>query len=203
MPYNWDAPFELRDRRNGEWYWVQKGVLASKKINASDKLVYSALAYFANNKSQAAFPSYNRICELINLSKNTVIKAVRNLIKYKFISKKRKEGRVNYYELLKVTSANFAPVQKRTRGGAKENHHPTQKRASNNTYLTRLNNNNGVVKKITSWAYNRAKVNPSCSKGSFQKSIVREIERVGENKVMGVFKWSENAIQFLQDIKSL
>ena len=122
MPYNWDAPFEIRDIRNGEWYWVQREVLSSKEINASDKLVYSALAYFAHNKTQECFPSYTKICELVNLHKNTVIKAIKALIEYGFISKKKEKGRSNYYELLKIrTSLKKGLVPK-------ENLHPPQKR---------------------------------------------------------------------------
>jgi DNA-binding MarR family transcriptional regulator len=118
MPYNWDATFEIRDIRNGQWYWVQKEVLASKLINASTKLVYSALAYYTNNKTQRSSPSYTAISELIDVSRNTVIKGVKNLIEHGFISKKQRDGRVNYYELLKLTSAKFAPVPKEGQGSA-------------------------------------------------------------------------------------
>ena len=128
MPYNWDAPFEARDMRNGKWYWVQKEVLSSKKINASDKLVYSALAYFANNETQECFPSYTRICELVNLHKNTVIKAIKALIKNNFISKKQKDGRANYYELLKISVKTTTSLKKGL--VPKENRHPPQKRTS-------------------------------------------------------------------------
>ena len=148
MPYNYDKPFEIRDIRNGEWYWVQKEVLSSKQINASDKLVYSALAYFAHNKTQECFPSYTQIAKLIDLHRTTVIRSIKNLISFKFISKKKKEGRVNYYELLKITSSKLLPV-------SKENLHQSQLRpgvvangTSNNTYLTRLNNNSVKINKI-------------------------------------------------------
>ena|SRR3990167_6908385 len=160
MPYSWDAPFEVRDIRNGEWYWVQKEVLSSKKINASDKLVYSALAYFSNNKTQECFPSYTQICKLVDLSRNTVIKAIRKLIKHKFISKKKKEGRSNFYDLLKVTSAKFGLVPNGYTTSAKENHHPTQNKTSNNNYLTRINNNKERVEKIKEKIRNKLKPFP-------------------------------------------
>lgn len=144
MPYNWDAPFEIRDIRNGEWYWVQKGVLASKEINASDKLVYSALAYFAHNKTQICHPSYDTISDLVDLHRNTVIKSVKALIKHKFISSKKREGKVNFYELLKLTSPKFRPVTKENLDQSKLRPTPVQKRTTNNTYLTRLNNNKGI-----------------------------------------------------------
>jgi hypothetical protein len=138
---DWNETFEIRDIRNGEWYWVQKEVLSSKKINASDKIVYSALAYYSNNKTQECFPSYAVICGLVNLHRNTVIKSIKALIKNDFISKKKKEGRANYYELLKIrTSTKNGLVPNEKGPYPKENHHPTQKRTSNNTYITRINN---------------------------------------------------------------
>ena len=148
MPYNYDKPFEVRDIRNGEWYWVQKEILSSKQLNASDKLVYSALAYFAHNKTQECFPSYTQIAKLIDLHRTTVIRSIKNLISSRFISKKKKEGRVNFYELLKIASSKILPV-------SKENQHPSQIRpalvangTSNNTHITRLNNNSEKIIKI-------------------------------------------------------
>ena len=140
MAINWDAPIEIRDARNGEWYWVQKEILSCKEINSSDKLVYSALAYYANGKTQIAYPSYKTIANLVNLSRNTVIKAIRNLITNNFISKKQKERNVNYYSLLKITSANFALVQNNVGGSAKEILPLVQNRATNNNNITRIIN---------------------------------------------------------------
>lgn len=149
---DWNKPFEIRDMRNGEWYWVQKEVLASKDINASDKLVYSALAYYSNQKSQTCFPSYNTIAKLVNLGERTVYAAVRKLTKYKFIAVIKKKGEVNHYDLLKTTHANFArvpePMQNNTDTLAKQHHVPMQNNTTNNNYLTRITNNSENLKKI-------------------------------------------------------
>lgn len=149
---DWNKPFEIRDIRNGEWYWVQKDVLASKDINASDKLVYSALAYFVNNKTQTSFPSYPTIANLTSLSQRTVYSSIKKLIKFKFISTRQKEGRVNYYELLKVpTLANFARGKKTHANGditlAKEHGVPMQNSTANNTYFNNTYNNSENFKK--------------------------------------------------------
>lgn len=150
MAYNWKAEFEVRDTRNGEWYWVQKEVLASKVINASDKLVYSCLAYFSNQKTQQAYPSYDTIAELVNLSRNTVIKSIKALIESNFISRKTREGKVNYYALLKVTSPNSAPLPNESLDQCKLDTTPVQIRATNKNYLTRYNNKNIIDKSIMS-----------------------------------------------------
>ena len=105
MPYNWDKPIIIRDGRNGEWYWVQKEVLASDKLFLSDKVVYSALAYYANNKTQQAYPRIRTIANLLKISKTTVQKSIKKLLAYKLISIQKVNmptGRTNAYTLLKV-----------------------------------------------------------------------------------------------------
>src|SRR5258708_38023771 len=175
MPYGWDKQFEVRDMRNGEWYWVQKEVLVSNKINASDKLVYSALAYYSNQKNQACFPSYTAICKLVNLHRNTVIKSIKALINNKFISKQQNDGKVNFYNLLKVTSTNFVPVPK-------ENHHqsklepgtsPKENHEQELIEQELLNNNvnnsyRTKIKQISDWAFGRALGTPSCTRDQFE-----------------------------------
>jgi len=88
----------------------------------------------------------------------------------------------------------------------------TNKRPTNDQQMSTYNNDKNVkndknniqvVDKITKWAYERAKVNPSCNKDAFIISVNRQIQRVGVDKVYKLFEKSENAIQFLIDIKSL
>lgn len=143
MPYNWDAPIVIRDIRNGEWFWVQKEILASKLINASDKLVYSALAYYAHNRTQKCFPSYTKMAELTGVSRPTVVKALKALVEHGFVSVKKKGGKVNLYKLLKVASKNSLPVKKKHRTSKNKVPALVKKRHTNNTNITRLNNNKG------------------------------------------------------------
>lgn len=212
MPYNWDAPFEIRDIRNGEWYWVQKEVLSSSKLNASDKLVYSALAYYANNKTQQCYPSYTRICELIKLSRPTVIKGIQNLIKHNFISRKKREGKVNYYEMIKVTSQNSLPVKNSTSTSKKENLVLVKNSTTNNTYIKQelFNNTQGDpnnsshkkdVDRIVNWAYTRALGQPSMPEKSFREGVEKAIARVGYERVHEAFVDEVNALRFFAIIK--
>jgi len=99
---DYNKPFTIRDRRNGEWYWVQKEILSSEKIKPSAKLVYSALAYYANNKSQIAFPSATTISKLIKLNRDTVFSALKELKENNFIDIKKSSGKCNNYILLRV-----------------------------------------------------------------------------------------------------
>ena len=74
---------------------------------------------------------------------------------------------------------------------------------SNNDINERMINNNTLVEKIVSWAYERARGTPSCNKDAFRKSVLTAIGRCGESKVESAFELEENAITFLQNIKNL
>ena len=65
------------------------------------------------------------------------------------------------------------------------------------------NNNNVFVEKIATWAYERARVNPSCTREAFKKSVESAISRVGEVRIKRLFEVEENAIQFLKNIKTI
>ena len=41
---------QVRDLRNGDWFWANKLVLESPYLTTGAKLVYCALAFFADNK---------------------------------------------------------------------------------------------------------------------------------------------------------
>ena len=102
---------KIRDLRNGEWFWVNRLVLDHPYFTASTKLIYHALAYFANNKTQEAYPSIKRIKELTGLgSRTTIVGAIKELEKYHFIRVKRKKGKTSEYILLKLIDSK--PVQK-------------------------------------------------------------------------------------------
>ena len=76
---------QVRDTRNGDWFWVNKLVLNHPYLTSSAKVVYGALAYFADNKTQKSFPSFETLSQLTHLKRITVIKAVRQLEDYYFI----------------------------------------------------------------------------------------------------------------------
>jgi hypothetical protein len=93
---------QVRDFRNGDWLWVSKIVIQTSLLSASTKIVYFALASFANSKSQKCYPSTNNIARMVKITQPTVIKALKDLIKYKLIAIEYRKGKVNIYSLLKV-----------------------------------------------------------------------------------------------------
>ena len=100
--------FLIRDLRNGEWFWIHKYVIETcgAKIGPNGIAVYNALCYFANHKSQKAFPALDTIGELIGVTRPTVIKYLDVLEKEKLIGRKKRgigagRGNVNEVYILK------------------------------------------------------------------------------------------------------
>lgn len=134
----------IRDTRNGDWFWANKLVLDHPYFKASTKLVYLALAYFANNETQKAFPSIKTIMKMAGLgSRTTIINSIKQLEKYHFIEAKREKGKVSEYVLLKITDSRL--VQK-VNQSIKRRYQSTRRtgvvhlKHTNNTNRTRLNN---------------------------------------------------------------
>jgi predicted transcriptional regulator len=175
MAINYNKPIIVRDFRNGGWYWIHKEVIESDKISASDKLVYNALAYFANNESQEAYPSLSTIAKLIKVSRRTVVTSIKNLHENDFISKDVAKGKVTTYTLCKIyTSAKSAPVQNSTYTGANKSLPPVQNSTTNNTNKTTLNK-----KKIVS-PKDDAPFNLKKELQKLKDSPQRHIQLVGE-----------------------
>ncbi len=134
--------FKVRDTRNGEWFWANKLVLNHPYTQPTTKLVYLALAYFANNNTQKSYPSIEKISKLLGLSRPTVISSIKSLEEYHFIKSKKTQGKVSEYRLLKIIDER--PVKKfnqlkREGNQLKKDTTPVKKGYSNKTNITRLN----------------------------------------------------------------
>lgn len=97
-----EEKLEIRDIRNGDWYWIDKAIIHfyMKKLRASGIAVYNALASFANSKTQTCFPTQKAIAEVIGLSRRTVMRRIKLLKELGLIKAERKKG-CNLYYLLK------------------------------------------------------------------------------------------------------
>ena len=109
MPINYDKPFELRDARNGSWFWVHTHIWRDKRLKSTERDIYATLASYCNTEQQA-FPSVRRIAKDTGKSARHVYRCLQILEKYHYISVERKKGKVNLYTLLKTTPAKLSPV---------------------------------------------------------------------------------------------
>lgn len=104
-----DEIFEVREGRKGNWYWVDKSILEHPKLSPTAKLIYSALAYYANNKTQKCYPSYSGIHNLIGVSRRSVATWIKTMEELKVLKINRDKGKINSYTLLDVSLTR--PVQ--------------------------------------------------------------------------------------------
>jgi predicted transcriptional regulator len=109
MAVNYEAPIEIRDARNGSWFWVHTHVWRDPRLTNTDKVIYGTLASYTNNQ-QTAFPSISRLADESQLSKRHLYRTIKNLEKCGYLSVKRTKGKPNLYTLLKTRSAKMSPV---------------------------------------------------------------------------------------------
>jgi DNA-binding transcriptional ArsR family regulator len=133
-----DIKNEIRDLRDGDWYWIDKAILSfyARKLRASGIAVYNALAFYANTKTQTCFPTQQAIAELLGLSGRTVRRKIRLLKELGLIKVKRKRGGCLYC-LLKPLGNVTNMTYKRDIKDLSDR----TPRNPNNNYLTRINNN--------------------------------------------------------------
>lgn len=133
-----DNKIEVRDLRNGDWYWIHKIVYEeyAEKIGIGGLAAYNALCYYSNQKSEC-FPSLNTMAKKLNCSIPTLLKYLSILEKYKLIKKvnRQKENLPNIYYLIKI----FNKGTKNFLQGLIKNFN------TNNNNITRINNN--IIKK--------------------------------------------------------
>ena len=90
-----EQKFEVRDLRDGDWYWVDKKILSAygRTLGSSGIAVYNALAFFADSQTQRCFPAHKSIAGLLGISRRTVIRKLKLLKKLGLIrAKKRKNS---------------------------------------------------------------------------------------------------------------
>jgi DNA-binding transcriptional ArsR family regulator len=197
--------FQIRDSRDANWLWVNKNIISSDRLDASDKLVYSALSYFANCNTQKCFPSTAKIEKLIKLTQPTIIKALKKLEDLKIIQVDREPGKVSIYSLLKTDHLkDLSGVE--TEETTKESlaHHlkdlstPLKKKHTNNNNITIINNNTLLHnvdsqkesgKEINDFINLFKDVNPSYelffSRKVQREAVSRLLKKLGREKLTG------------------
>lgn len=87
--------------------WIHHLVWDDKRLSASAKVVYFALARFANFETQECFPSMETLARECHLKENTIRSALKRLKKSRYIEIKEDKGVVNRYRLLEPTPSKW------------------------------------------------------------------------------------------------
>lgn len=139
MAVNYKKQIEVRDFRNGSWFWVQTHVWRDKRLSKSDKIVYATVASYVN-ENQNSFPSIETIGKDGDISPRQVHYSIKKLEDIGYLNIKRRRGKSNYYDLLK-TSAISAPLQPMQTTPAKSTvGTPAENGVRTISILTRTNN---------------------------------------------------------------
>ena len=127
--------YEVRDLRNGEWYWIHKAVIQEYATNVGPTgiAVYNFLASMAD-RAQRCFPSQGYIARSLGCSQSTVSRAVQVLAHQGLIRRDKSRYHSVYY-LLKVSySTGASEVSHRRIRGTSPVH-------TNKNKVTRIKNN--------------------------------------------------------------
>jgi len=136
-----EQKLEIRDLRNGDWYWIHKAVIQeyAQKVGAVGIVVYSFLASLADS-DQRCFPSQRYIAESLGYSRSYINEVLKVLERNGLIRIERK-GHHRVYYLLKVR-CQLKRTQMSTIPNLNVNYTDT-----NDNKLTRNINNNDTVGK--------------------------------------------------------
>lgn len=101
MPNNYNS--EIRDLRNGDWYWIHKTVIHQyfPLIGSTGIAVYNFLASLAD-KAQSCFPSQKYIAERLGYSRATISRTLKRLEAVGLIKINKRSRYHRVYHLLKV-----------------------------------------------------------------------------------------------------
>lgn len=109
MPINYDAQIEIRDARNGSWFWIHTHVWRDPDLSQSSKVVYGTIASYANVE-QTAFPSITRIAADSGISERHVYRCLKELEQHHYLKVERQNGQPNLYTLTKTTPDMMSPL---------------------------------------------------------------------------------------------
>jgi len=102
---------------NDRFFRIRNEVL-EQGLTLAELATYCCLSKFSNNKSRKSFPSISRIAEILNVSRPTIIKAIKGLKEKSLIAiEEGGRGKHNTYYLVKIESGkNILPVKNIDRG---------------------------------------------------------------------------------------
>ena len=128
---------EARDERHRFSHIYHADLIAMAEIGPSSLMVYAFIAKYADYRSRKAFPSIDTLAQDCNLSRNTVMKAIRDLSKAGLL-KVTKEKTPNGYQKSTYTlmsKIDKAQCKNSTELGAKTDKSSVQKLHPNDTHV--------------------------------------------------------------------
>jgi len=125
--------FEIRDLRNGGWYWIHKAVINeyTQKVGAVGIIVYSFLASLADG-NQKCFPSQKYIADNLGYCRATVNRAMKRLEENGLVRVEKRSRYHCVYHLLKIRcNSNETQMSHRRNSELRQSYTNDNKRSRN------------------------------------------------------------------------
>lgn len=155
-------------------------VMKSRLINQTAKLVYSAIVSHYRGQESEMFPSYNRIAELVGISRITAIRAVKSLVCAGYIDKEPQYNRFNNG----FNSNKYNLVSKTILPSIKSDTTPSIKNDTTPSIKSDTTNNikGKITKEINKKATGSAQCEPELpEQNTKEKSLTARLQLLGNN----------------------
>ena len=154
--------------------------MKSRLINQTAKLVYSAIVSHYRGQESEMFPSYNRIAELVGISRITAIRAVKSLVCAGYIDKEPQYNRFNNG----FNSNKYNLVSKTILPSIKSDTTPSIK--NDTTPSIKSDTTNNIKGKITKEINKKATGSAQCEpeqpeQNTKEKSLTARLQLLGNN----------------------
>lgn len=144
--YDPDAQIEVRDMRNGDWYWIHKSIINDygEIIKAGGIAIYNILALHVNSRNQKCYPGIRRMAMILGCGHQAVIRKIKQMEDLKLIKVERQTGHKSIYTLLKISVSTQKHLKKaglpEKRGRVTTETLPGSPQKRNNNKKQELNN---------------------------------------------------------------
>lgn len=176
-------PETIIDR--GEYLVINRGEILTSMLRLSEKWKWSE----GKVKKFLLFLEKNRSISIrITKSRRTII----NMLTYCSIL-----DNLSNYENGKMRTE-FSTEQEQNENKLRDKNKSNNDNKEDTTFVP-----NNKIENIIRWAYERARIPPSCSKESFRIALLKAISQRGYENIYRLFSQETNAINFLHNIKHL
>jgi biotin operon repressor len=178
--------FEIRDLRNGDWYWIHKAVINdyTQKVGATGVIVYSFLASLANNR-QSCFPSQKYIAGKLGYSRATINRALQRLEENELIRIEKRSRYHCIYHLLKVRCQALEKLGDETQMSHRGNSGVIYFDTNNNKRTRNINN---IVTENDNFMNSKLNASDESSPGTRQELLAFDLaEALNDRKSLSVY----------------
>ncbi|EEK53310.1 helix-turn-helix domain-containing protein [Bacillus cereus] len=213
----------LIDRRRRVFFMIDNEIVDDARLSHKEMAVYMVLCRHLNQETGSCFPSLPTIGKKVGMSKNTVIKALNNLIEIGYVTKEKRSSKEqgdmsNVYYVNDVHDLNGG-VRQMNRGGSGDEPGGVHEVNPNNT---NLNNTNLTISSSSSsknpfsfYESNIGVLNPFMADGieqwikdTSEELVIAAMERALKqqkkwNYAEGILKqWANKNIKTLADVEA-